>query len=181
MTTHFTEPRLDRGTETPPLLLVGVDHHCAAIETREKVAYGGDEGHALLRCLVAADGYYEWRKTPQGKQPYLFQLSDSVPFAFAGLWESWNRSDTGEPLETCTIITTEANDLTKPIHDRMPVILPPEAYADWLDPEQQDAAHLQPLLAPFPPSDMTATPVSTWVNNPRHDDAKCVEAQQELF
>lgn len=126
------------------------------------------------RCLVPADGYFEWRKTDQGKQPYYFRLSDERPFAMAGLWEVWDASGSGPRLESCTIITTDANELTRPIHERMPVILPPAAYDTWLAPEMPPAATLRDLLRPYDSAAMRVDPVGTHVNNPRHDDPQCV-------
>ncbi len=112
------------------------------------------------RCLVVADGFYEWKKLDRGKQPHRIGLSEGGPFAFAGLWEHWQGGD-GEPIDSCTIITTEPNELLAPIHERMPVILPPEDYAVWLDPEIREASVLQPLLRSYPAEAMTAQPVDS--------------------
>lgn len=117
------------------------------------------------RCLIIADGFYEWKTQPKQKQPYYFHLQNHQPFAFAGLWEQW-QDPTGETLETCTIITTEANEIMAPIHDRMPVVLAKKDYEQWLDPTLTDSSQLQPLLHPFPTSEMLAYPVSTKVNKP---------------
>lgn len=124
------------------------------------------------RCLLAADGFYEWQKTNGKKQPFFIGMQDESPFAFAGLWEHWQNPE-GEPVESCAIITTEANDLVKPIHDRMPVILPRKVYALWLDPQAQDTEKLQKLLVPYPAKEMRAYPVSLLVNNPKNENAKC--------
>lgn len=129
------------------------------------------------RCLVPADGYYEWQKRPGGKLPFLIHLPHDRPFAFAGLWEAWRPPGSDESLYTCTVITTDANERTRPIHDRMPVILNPEHYNLWLDPKLQDASKLQPLLRPLESSELHADPVSTRVNSPRNDDPGCVEIQ----
>jgi putative SOS response-associated peptidase YedK len=94
-------------------------------------------------------------------------------FAFAGLWETWTKG--AAPLETFTILTTEPNDLLRPVHDRMPVILSPQDWAAWLDPELRDPSSLTPLLRPGDPQGWEAVPVSRWVNDPRHDDARCLE------
>ena len=130
------------------------------------------------RCLVLSDGYYEWQQQGrQGpKQPYYICMNDEQPFAFAGLWESW-KDPSGNRIESCTIITTEANALTKSIHDRMPVIVPSQAHRLWLDPHAVDAAPLQPLLAAYPSEEMKAYPVSTLVNSPRNDDPNCIVQQ----
>jgi putative SOS response-associated peptidase YedK len=134
------------------------------------------------RCLIAADGYYEWRKTSGGKQPYYFRLKSEEPFAFAGLWESWTAADSGgEPLETCVIITTRANELSLPIHERMPAILQEADYDAWLDPAAKDRRQLAPLLEPYDSASMIADPVSTLVNNPRNDEPGCIRIQHELF
>ena len=132
------------------------------------------------RCLVAADGYYEWQKVGQRKQPYYIHFRDERPFAFAGLWERWQGAGEGV-LESCTIITTDANPLTREIHDRMPVILDPADYALWLDPQVQDRQQLEPLLESYDGDAMVAEPVSTHVNNVRNDDPECIQVQRERF
>ena len=96
------------------------------------------------------------------------------PFAFAGLWSRWRDPAGGEPVDTCALVTTTPNELAARVHDRMPVILPSAAFARWLDPET-DAERLQALLAPLAAREMEAWPVSTWVNDQRHDDPRCVE------
>jgi len=133
------------------------------------------------RCLVAADGLCEWKKRGQEKQPYHIHLADERPFAFAGLWERWKEEEESEPLESCTILTTDANEMMRALHDRMPVLLAPEDYDRWLDPHLDDAEELQDLLEPYPPEEMEAHPVSKHVNNPRNEDPRCVERQEELF
>lgn len=126
------------------------------------------------RCLIVADGFYEWQHTGRAKQPFFIHLSDDRPFAFAGLWETWEGPD-HSILETCTILTTDANDLIRPIHDRMPVILSPDSYAAWLDPSVVDPRPLSPLLAAYPADAMSAQPVGPLVNSPAHDSAACLE------
>ena len=111
-------------------------------------------------CLVVADGFFEWDKKGETKRPYYFQLRDGRPFAFAGLWERWASPD-GDNVETCTIITTAPNELLAQVHDRMPVVLPPEEYDVWLDVDAR-----KELLQPFPSSEMIADPVGTQVNSP---------------
>jgi putative SOS response-associated peptidase YedK len=130
------------------------------------------------RCLMVADGFYEWQKTNGKKQPFFIGLKDESPFAFAGLWEHWKEPE-GEPVESCAIITTDANDLVKDIHNRMPVILKMKDYDLWLDPEQQDPDKLQKLLVPYSAKEMRAYPVSLLVNNPKNNDAKCLAPLQE--
>lgn len=126
------------------------------------------------RCLILADGFYEWKKEGKTKTPMYIQLKDGAPFALAGLWEVWHAAD-GSNVPTCTIITTTPNKLMESIHDRMPVILPPKAYATWLTPGELPAAEAQALLQPFATSKMKARAVSTLVNNPRVDEARLLQ------
>jgi len=125
------------------------------------------------RCLVVADGFYEWQKRAGGKQPFLVHMKDERAFAFAGLWEKWDKGEA--PIESCTILTTDANELMAPIHNRMPVIIPRSAYDLWLDPTVKDPAKLKPLLVPFPTDEMDAYPVGLIVNNPRNELEECVK------
>ena len=124
------------------------------------------------RCLILADGFYEWQKTDNGKQPFYIRMEDESPFAFAGLWESWRN---GREIRSCTIITTAPNELAASIHNRMPVILHPEDYDMWLDPDFDEREPLTSLLKPFPAEAMEAYPVSRRVNNPANNDAGVVE------
>ncbi len=127
------------------------------------------------RCLVLADGFFEWQKQAgsKAKIPTYIRLSSEKPFAFAGLWEQWNSKD-GSTILSCTIITTEPNEMMKGIHNRMPVILPEDAYQSWLDPAEKQPDQLSALLQPYPAELMAAYPVSTLVNNPRNDLPQCV-------
>lgn len=126
------------------------------------------------RCLILSDGYYEWQKvSSKKKQPYYIRLKDDTPFAFAGLWETWQQPD-GTPLETCTIITTEANDLTSPIHPRMPVILDSSTYEAWLSASSDEAENLKGCLQMYPAEAMDVFPVSTLVNSPKNESAECI-------
>jgi putative SOS response-associated peptidase YedK len=133
------------------------------------------------RCLILADGFYEWQRNQSGsgpKQPYYIRLETGTPYAFAGLWESWEGEDgTGNrrTIHSTTIITTEANELVGEIHHRMPVILPPESYETWLDTSIQAPEELMPLLVPYPSQAMEAYPVSTHVNKPANDDPGCID------
>lgn len=127
------------------------------------------------RCLLPADGFYEWQRTGNGKQPYHFRMKDGSPFAFAGLWEGWG-GDGKEEIRSCTILTTEANELVGEVHHRMPVILAPEDYEIWLDPDVRETDLLASLLAPYPSDEMEAYPVSRFVNSPSNDDNRCVES-----
>jgi putative SOS response-associated peptidase YedK len=130
---------------------------------------------ARRRCLILADGFFEWKKVGKEKRPYWYRRRDEQPFAFAGLWESWRgpAGSEGPPLESGTILTTTANELCSELHERMPVILDEVDYDRWLDPsaEKED---LKSLLAPFPAAEMKAEPVSQRVNSSRNDDAQCV-------
>jgi putative SOS response-associated peptidase YedK len=131
------------------------------------------EAFARRRCLVPATGFYEWQKTDaKRRQPWLIRLASGRVFAFAGLWEPAAALPGAVP--TCTILTTEPNDIARPIHDRMPVILDPSDYARWLDPEVTIPAEVRPLLRPFPAAAMTAFPVTAAVNNPSFDDPACL-------
>ena len=126
------------------------------------------------RCLVAADGFFEWQKLPGGKkQPWHIRLASGEPFAIAGLWARWTKGD--EPLETFTILTTAPNEVAGAIHDRMPVILARNEYDRWLDPEVSDPEALQALLDAYPAAEMVAHPVSTRVGSPSQDDPGLVE------
>ena len=124
------------------------------------------------RCLILADGFYEWQKTDSGKQPFHIRMQDGSPFAFAGLWESW---DKGEEIRSCTIITTEANDLVGEVHNRMPVILHAEDYEMWLDLDFDEREPLTSLLKPYPAETMEAYPVSRRVNKPSNNEPGVVE------
>ncbi|RCJ35345.1 hypothetical protein A6770_16095 [Nostoc minutum NIES-26] len=125
------------------------------------------------RCLVVADGFYEWQRQQGKKQPFYFRLQDGQPFGFAGLWERW-RSPQGEEIVSCTILTTAANKLLQPIHERMPVIIAPQDYNLWLDTQVQTPEALQQLLSPYAAEAMTAYPVSTLVNKSQHNSPECI-------
>lgn len=125
------------------------------------------------RCLVLADGFYEWQKAASGKKPWYISMRSGEPFAMAGLWESWRESDDAEALETCTIMTTGPNGFMAKLHNRMPVILPPGAAAIWLDAES-DKASLLSLLMPAADDALIATEVSRRVNSPANDDPDLV-------
>jgi putative SOS response-associated peptidase YedK len=126
------------------------------------------------RCIIPADGFYEWQKLGKVKQPVHIVLKSREPFGFAGLWEHW-KSPEGEEILTCTIITTEANELLKTVHDRMPVILTREAEGMWLDPKIQEPEQLLPLLKQYPPEAMEHYPVSRQVNSPAVDEPGNIE------
>lgn len=125
------------------------------------------------RCLIPADGFYEWKKAAGGKQPFLIKMKNNQPFAFAGLWEQWEGE--GETIESCTILTTQANELVSQLHHRMPVILSEKDYTEWLDPNNQDKDKLAKLILPFPSDDLSMHPVSNLVNSPRNDNPRLIE------
>jgi putative SOS response-associated peptidase YedK len=126
------------------------------------------------RCLIPADGFYEWKAVGKKKQPVCFALRDERLFAFAGLWERWMSPD-GPAVQTCTILTTASNELIRPLHERMPVILDPARFHAWLDP-RTIAAELQAWLVSWPTEDMTMVPANPIVNSPRNDGPECLEA-----
>ena len=122
------------------------------------------------RCLIPVDGFYEWKKMPEGKIPYSLEMKDGSPFVFAGLWDGWQNSNTKEWLQTCVIITGEPNELVSRIHPRMPVILPPEIHEQWLSGESG-----KEILRPFPANEMTARPISKRINKPENNDPSVLE------
>jgi putative SOS response-associated peptidase YedK len=126
------------------------------------------------RCLVPADGFYEWQRNGKSNQPYCFEVNDGELFAFAGLWDEWNNAQ-GELIESCTILTTMSNSLLADIHDRMPVILGQDDYELWLDPAFRDTPSLSEMLRPFDAGLMSRHPVSTRVNQVQNDDAECAK------
>ena len=126
------------------------------------------------RCLIVADGFYEWQRDGRRRQPYFIAMRDDRPFGFAGLWEAWEGPD-HSALESCTILTVDANELVRPIHDRMPLVIDRGDYDRWLDPAIGDPGVLQPLLRPYPSDRMMARAVGTWVNSPGNDGPRCIE------
>ncbi|MEP0324715.1 SOS response-associated peptidase [Bauldia litoralis] len=133
------------------------------------------------RCLIPASGFYEWRRVAGGaKQPYLMRRPDHAPFAFAGLWESWMGKD-GSEIDSACIITTDANRLLAPIHDRMPVILHPQDYAAWLDARDNPPGAVEPLLRPAADDLLEAIPVSTRVNKAENDDPGLLEPLEQTL
>ena len=139
----------------------------------EKPSFRG--GYKYKRCLILADGFYEWKKQPgtKTKVPYFIHMKNRQPFAFAGLWDEWHSPD-GSQIRSCTIVTIEPNELMAPLHNRMPVILPSDAFAQWLDSAPRTPEGLQAYIKPYPAEEMAAYPVSTLVNNPKNDRAECV-------
>jgi putative SOS response-associated peptidase YedK len=127
------------------------------------------------RCLIPTEGFYEWKKMGPAKTPFLIRRKDSEPFGMAGLWETWHGKD-DETIESCTIIVTAANTLVRDLHDRMPVIIAPEDYAAWLDPENKDTDALRALLRPSEPTPWTLRRVSRKVNSPKNDGPELIES-----
>lgn len=136
---------------------------------REKPAFKG--ALKIRRCLIPTSGFYEWQRLENSKQPYFFHHAESDPFAFAGLWERWE-GFSGRVLETCTILTTEANNLVRPVHDRMPVILNAKDYDEWLDHDIKQPEELEHLLQPLPEKLLRAYPVSRRVGHVSNNDEK---------
>ncbi len=130
------------------------------------------EPFRLRRCLITADGFYEWKRAGKDKLPFCFTLTDETVFGFAGVWDHW-KTPQGQWLDTCSIITTKPNELVRDIHDRMPVILTPDAYDVWLDPGFTKVTELQPLLEPYPAEAMRRYRVSQRVNQVKNDDPGC--------
>lgn len=127
------------------------------------------------RCIIPSEGFYEWKAAERGKTPYLIRRKDGAPFGMAGLWERWRRPD-GGAIESCTLIVTDANNLVRRLHDRMPVILAPEDYGPWLDPKTTDANRLRSLLRPAEPTAWELHQVSRKVNSPRNEGPDLLEA-----
>lgn len=142
----------------------------------EKPAY--KNAFKKRRCVVLADGFFEWKKQGSAKQPFHIYLAGHQPFVFAGLWERWSKGP--EPIESCTIITTSANDKVAEVHDRMPVILGPEARDLWLDESVEDAELLTSILRPYPAEAMAFTPVSRMVNSPRNNSPEILRPMADL-
>ena len=132
------------------------------------------EAFRKRRCVVPASGFYEWQTIGRQKQPWFFQLRDEGPFALAALWEHWRSAD-GAVLETCALITTTPNEVVRPLHDRMPVILRGAALDTWLDPSVNEPARLEPLLTPLPAELMKSTPVSPRINEVRYEHPDCID------
>lgn len=132
------------------------------------------------RCLILADGFYEWKRTSGSKIPMYIKLKSDNTFALAGLWEIWHAQD-GSEIRSCTILTSEPNELLRNIHNRMPVILPEKHYQFWLDTGEPDGDALKAVLKPFPADEMMAYPVSKTVNNPANDVPACIEPLKDTL
>jgi putative SOS response-associated peptidase YedK len=138
------------------------------------------------RCLISTDGFYEWMRTGNAKQPYCFEVNDGELFAFAGIWDRW-RDPSGQWVKSCSILTTTPNAVTAAVHDRMPVILDPDAYDIWLDPGMKNVSAASDLLRPYDARQMRCYPASTRINHVANDDEECCQpvesmpAQNQLF
>jgi putative SOS response-associated peptidase YedK len=145
----------------------------ARIETvAEKPTYRTPFKHQ--RCLIPADGFYEWKVVDGRKVPHHIRMKNGGPFALAGLWDHWEGG--GESLESCSIIVMPANEVMKPLHERMPAIIAPADYDRWMDPKVTDKAEIMDSLDSTPSSQLVTYPISPWVNSPKHDDERCIEA-----
>jgi putative SOS response-associated peptidase YedK len=163
------------------------DRQINARAERIRTANAYRRAFAKRRCIIPADGFYEWHTVSHAgatasakkvKQPWFFRRRDGEPLAFAGVWEIWHDPAVGDDaprIRTCSIITTRANELVAPVHDRMPVVLPASAWDDWLDHENHDVDVLHRLLVPAPVDELEAWPVSTLVNKPEHNGPELVE------
>jgi putative SOS response-associated peptidase YedK len=152
---------------------IGAKHINARAETvATKPAF--KDSFARKRCIVPVDGFYEWERKEAGKLPHYVHAADGSPLALAGLWASRKDPDTGERLASCTIITTSPNDLLRPIHNRMPVVLAAETWGRWLDPDAGDLDDLRGLLRPAPASRLAEYPVSTLVNSVNNNYPECI-------
>ena len=129
------------------------------------------------RCLILADGFYEWKKTGSRKQPWFLTLPKKEPFAFAGLWDAWTGED-GSVYDSCTILTTAASDSIRDIHHRMPIILNPDAFHEWLNPDNQDTSKLETLLREHTVQEFISHPVSTFVNSPKNNEPECIKPEE---
>jgi putative SOS response-associated peptidase YedK len=133
------------------------------------------------RCLIAADGFYEWQKKSEGpKQPYFIRMKENKPLALAGIWDKW-KSPEGQTVESCSILTTEPNEVVKPIHKRMPVIIDPKNFDFWLNPENKEIEKIKPLLKPYDAKKIEAYPVSLYVNKPENKGEECITRVEEKY
>jgi putative SOS response-associated peptidase YedK len=151
----------------------------------EKISFS--DSARSRRCLIPSDGFYEWKKSGKVRQPYCFEVGEGELFAFAGLWDTW-KNPKGEAIESCTILTTTPNELLTDIHDRMPVIVPPDKYELWLDPDVEDFDAVKEILKPYNANLMRQYPVSQRLNNANNEDPECaapisltVPSRKELF
>lgn len=164
---------LPHWTDDPSIRFINARAETASVKRPFKYAY------RYRRCLVPADGFYEWQSSDGKKQPYFIRLKSDEPFAFGAIWERWWKGS--EVIESCAILTTSANKLIEPVCERMPVIIRPEDYGLWLHPEMRDVRRIRKLMGSWPGRSMRLDSVSTHVNNPRHDDPSCCEPAEPLI
>jgi putative SOS response-associated peptidase YedK len=145
---------------------------CRSETVQEKPSFR--EAFKRRRCIIPADGFYEWRRTGVRKQPFFFRMRDERPFGFAGLWERWE-GEGGRVINSCAILTTEANEVLRAVHDRMPVILHPDDYELWLGAEARELDLVKEVLRPYPSEELMSYPVTVSVNSPRNQGAQLVE------
>jgi putative SOS response-associated peptidase YedK len=174
-------PQIISGCETTRVNMCHVARHrhpiivCRSYFQGHKPAFR--DAFVSRRCLLPAEGFFEWTRTGKEKRPFHFGMRDDSLFAFAGLWDRWN-DPAGSVIESCTILTTAPNSLLADVHDRMRVILPQDSYDLWLDPGFKDVKALAEILAPFDASQMKKSPVSTRINAVANDDPDCIVPRQ---
>ena len=150
----------------------------ARVETvAEKPVYRNPFKHR--RCLIPADGFYEWKMTDGRKIPHHIRMRDGDVFALAGLWDRWEGE--GESLDSCSIIVMPANEVMKPLHERMPALIAPAHQDLWLDPRVTNKAEIMSYLNSAPSSQLVTYPISPWVNSPKHDDERCLEPAGQRY
>ncbi len=167
-----------------PFWSKGPDNRYSMINARAETVDSRPAYRAAFRerrCLIPTEGFYEWKTLAGGKQPYMIRRYDRMPFAMAGLWETWKEPETGAVIASFTILVTDANSVLAPIHDRMPVVPDPQSFNQWLDPANRDTAALLPLLRPAPPDAWILEPVSRRVNDSRQDDPGLIEPLTALL
>ena len=183
-----TAVRLEEGERRLIMLRWGLIPFCAedpkigyrTINARAETIHKAPAFRAAFRkrrCLIPASGFFEWLKKGKEKQPYHIYRRDGNPMALAGLWERWRDEKAGRDIESCAIITTDANQLVARLHDRMPVILEPDDFGKWLDPEEESLGRLLPLLRPVDEGVLEMYPVSSFVNKPQNEGEKCIEPE----
>ena len=156
----------------------------STINARSETAHSSPAFRAAFcdrRCLIPASGFYEWKREGKGKQPWYIHRKDGKPLAFAGLWERWHNRDGTQTLESCAILTTDANTTVAALHNRMPVILKPEDFDLWLDPGEHRREKLTPLLRPAPGDLLALYPVSRYVNKPANEGPECIAPLDPLL
>ena len=165
------DPELGKGC------IDGANYNAHSETVLEKPAF--KENFERRRCLIPADGFYEWKRSGSSKQPFHFGMRDGSLFAFAGIWDCW-RTTQGQVIESCAILTTSPNELLRDVHDRMPVILTTKNYSEWLVTPASDCGRLRNLLQPFDAAMMERFPVGSLVNDPQNDTPECIHEKPEF-